>query len=134
MIFVDTNYFLRLLLADHHANHTAARILFDGAAKGKIKLFTSVLVFFEVYWVLSSFNNKKRADTIFVLENILNLECIRIENRPLLETALQLFTSRSIDLEDAYNLAYARKYGAKHFATFDKKLLSIWRRKWQNKS
>lgn len=126
MTFVDTNYFLRLLLADNEAHHKTVRLLFDDAAKGKVKLFTSVLVFFEVSWVLSSFYNRKKAELLALLEDVLSLEFIDIEERPLLETALQTFRMKSIELEDAYNGAYAREHGAKHFATFDKKLSKSW--------
>lgn len=126
MIFVDTNYFLRLLLNDSTGQHAIARALFDDAAKGKAKLFTSVIVYFEVYWVLSSFYNKNRRELIILLTDILNLEFISLEERPLLETALQTFKSRTIGLTDAYNLAYAKKFGARHLATFDKKLARLW--------
>jgi predicted nucleic-acid-binding protein len=126
MTFIDTNYFLRLLLADNDTHHKTARVLFHDAATGKIRIFTSVLVFFEISWVLSSFYQKKRTELISLLEDILNLEFIAIEERPILEEALRIFRTRTIELEDAYNLVYARAHGAKHFATFDKKLAKQW--------
>ncbi|MBI4252654.1 PIN domain-containing protein [Candidatus Uhrbacteria bacterium] len=126
MTFVDTNYFLRLLIADVETHHKIARSLFDSAAQAKVKLFTSVIVFFEVSWVLSSFYNKRKTELLSLLEDILNLEFIDIEERPILEEALRMFRARTIELEDAYNIVYARTHGAKHFATFDKKLAKSW--------
>lgn len=126
MTFVDTNYFLRLLLADNEAHHKTVRLLFDDAAEGKVKLFTSVLVFFEISWVLSSFYNRKKAELLALLEDVLSLGFIDIEERPYLEESLRIFRSRTIELEDAYNLVYAREHGAKHFVTFDKKLSKSW--------
>lgn len=126
MTFVDTNYFLRLILDDNEAQHKTARTLFDDAEKGKIKLFTSVIVFFEISWVLSSFYSRKKTELLALLDDVLSLEFIDIEERPLLEESLRMFRSRTIELVDAYNLVYAREHGAKHFATFDKKLAKLW--------
>ena len=52
MIFIDTNYFLRFLLADISSQHNQAKTIFKQAASGKISLFTSAVVIFEIYWVL----------------------------------------------------------------------------------
>ena len=49
MIFIDTNYFLRLLVDDNVEQHRAAQQLFDRGAGGKVSLVTSVVVFFEVH-------------------------------------------------------------------------------------
>jgi len=38
MTFVDTNYFLRFLLADVESQHQTAKELFRNAALGKVKL------------------------------------------------------------------------------------------------
>lgn len=122
LTFVDTNYFLRFLLKDVTKQHLKARRLFENGALGKIKLVTSLIVFFETYWVLSSFYEKKKLQVATVLTNILQMDFVKIENRELLQTALEIFTQSSLDLEDAYNLAYARKIKVKEFKTFDQRL------------
>ena len=58
MVFVDTNYFLRFLLNDVSDQHASARQLFEDGARGVRQLCTSLVVMFEVYWVLSSFSVK----------------------------------------------------------------------------
>lgn len=126
MTFVDTNYFLRFLIGDQETQHMTVRSLFDDAIHDKVKLFTSVLVFFEVTWVLSSFYGKKKTELIGILDDLLSLEFIRIQERHLLEESLRMFRQKNIELADAYNLSYARSHGAKHFATFDKKLFRSW--------
>lgn len=60
MIFVDTNYFLRFLLADQEEQHQTAKALFKKAAIGEVDLFTSLIVFFEVYWVLGEFLQERK--------------------------------------------------------------------------
>ncbi len=122
MTFVDTNYFLRFFLGEPYDQHVEAKELFQKAARGDGELGTSVVVFFEVYWVASSFYRLEKEKIREFLDNILKMEFIRLENRALLSEALSLYRDTSFDLEDAYNLVYARASGAKEFATFDVKL------------
>ena len=62
MVFVDTNYFLRFLLKDIDNQFKEAKQLFLKSAQGDISLTTSVIVFFEVVWVLrKSFSKDKQA-------------------------------------------------------------------------
>lgn len=125
MIFVDTNYFLRLLLKDVKNQHQKAKKLFEGGAKGDEKLFTSTIVFFEIYWVLSSFYEKSKNETVPILGKILQMRFVELKERDLLENALEVFEDENIDLEDAYNLVYAQENNASNLVTFDKKLTKL---------
>lgn len=122
MIFIDTNYFLRLLLKDIDHQHKKAKKLFQQAAKGEKQTFTSTIVFFEIYWVLSSFYEQNKKQVTPILNKILAMKFIGIEERELLLEALEVFENKNIDLEDAYNLIYAQSNNASEFITFDKKL------------
>jgi len=122
MIFVDTNYFLRFLVKEDILQHRKAVKLFESAAKGNIKLFTSIVVFFEIYWVLTSFYKKEKAHVAELLREILRMNFIKYESGELLVQAVAIFQKTNLDLEDAYNLLYAKKLKAKKFLTFDKKL------------
>lgn len=123
MIFVDTNYFLRFLLKDNAGKQKKeAENLFLSGAEGKVKLVTSIIVFFEIYWVLYSFYKKNKQELINILEKILKMEFIVLQERDLLKQMLRVFKKTNIDLEDAFNLVYARKIGVGEFKTFDKKL------------
>lgn len=125
MIFVDTNYFLRFLLKDKENQYQEARKLFEKGAVGEIKLFTSLIVFFEIYWVLSSFYGKQKSDLIRILEDILSLSFIRFENGKILAKAVRFYGKNKLDLEDSYNLIYAQEQGATLFKTFDQRLKPI---------
>ncbi len=125
MIFVDTNYFLRLLLGDQEPHHKTAKHLFTQAAKGQIDLFTSLVVFFEIYWVLSSFYKKNKQELIEKLSGILQMKFVTIQSREVIESAMAVFKETSLDFEDAYNLVYASSLEATEFKTFDKKLGKI---------
>ena len=118
--FIDTNYFLRFLIKDDEKKFNIVYSLFQKGIDKKIQLFTSVVVFFEIYWVLSSFYNKKKNKIIDFLKNILKLNFIDFENKIILEEAIILFQKFNLDLEDCYNLAYAKLKKANEFTTFDK--------------
>ncbi len=121
MKFVDTNYFLRFILDDNLIQNKKATDLFQSAARGKEKLFTSLIVFFEIYWVLSSFYGKRKLEVFQTLRDILKMSFIRFENRKILEQAVDMAGKINYDLEDSYNLVWAKNHKAKDFLTFDKK-------------
>jgi len=123
--FIDTNYFLRFLLKDDEKQFNIVYSLFQKGINGEIQLFTSVVVFFEIYWVLSSFYKKKKNKIIEFLKNILKLTFIDFENKTILEEAIIFFQKFNLDLEDCYNLAYAKLKKANEFNTFDKILNKI---------
>lgn len=128
MTFIDTNYFLRFLLKDINNQHLAAEALFLSASEGKATLITSTVVFFEIYWVLSSYYGKNKAEIVDVLKKILNLNFIELEEREVLFNALSLFKKTNLALEDCYNICYAKERGVKSFKTFDKKLIKAFNR------
>lgn len=123
MIFVDTNYFLRLLLADNLSQHKKAKEFFLEGAEGRKKLFTSLVVIFEIYWVLSTFYKKNKTEITAVMNNILNLGFLKIEDKNILKEAIEIYKKTKLDLEDSYNLAYAKARKASGFETFDQKLV-----------
>ncbi len=122
MTFVDTNYFLRFLLKDNTVQHEVARKLFKDGATGSKELITSIIVFFEIYWVLSSFYGKKKEELLAVLHNIMSMSFVKINERELLEEALVLFSKENLSLEDCYNLVYAKGQKSEEFLTFDQRL------------
>lgn len=122
MIFVDTNFFLRFLLSDNKEQFEEVKTLFSQAAQGRVKLFTSIIVYFEIYWVLSSFYKQNKQDTVDTLEQILEMKFIFLEEQETLEIALKMFADSNLSLEDCYNLAFAKSRKAKAFKTFDRTL------------
>ncbi|OGY25122.1 MAG: hypothetical protein A2Z11_01325 [Candidatus Woykebacteria bacterium RBG_16_43_9] len=130
MIFVDTNYFLRFLLQDNEKHFIQANRLLAEGTQGKLKLFTSTVVFFEVHWVLRSYYEKNRTQIFETLREILDLEFIQIEDRSILQSALEMFSKKALSLEDCYNLAFAKDKKAVDFKTFDIKLYKVFKEKY----
>lgn len=122
MRFVDTNYFLRYLLNDIDDQYQQAKELFLAGSEGKVALITSSLVFFEIFWVLRSFYNLNKENCIIALRNILKLSFIQLDERNILTNTVVLFEKTNLDLEDCYNLYYAKSKEVDSFKTFDKKL------------
>jgi len=122
MIFVDTNYLVHFFLADNQDQYQKAKTLFDQAASGKRSLYTSVIVFFEIYWVFTKFYKKQPTQVFQILKNILEMNFIKIENDQILREALNLFEYTGYDLEDAYHLAFCRIHQIDKMSTFDQKL------------
>lgn len=122
MIFIDTNYFLRLLLKDNQNQYKEARATFDDALLYKNSYFTSTIVIFEIYWVLSSFYEKRKVEIASTLEEILKMTFIKIEERKILIEATKTWEKDNLSFEDCYNIAYAKSRNAKEFRTFDKAL------------
>lgn len=127
MIFVDTNYFLRFLIRDVEEQYQEVRKLFGKGISKETKLFTSVVVFFEIYWVLSSFYKEDKQELVEKLAKILEMKFIQLKERESLEKAIQLFKNKNLSLEDAFNLVFSKKNKALKFATFDKKLSKIFK-------
>ncbi|MBF8249850.1 MAG: PilT protein [Candidatus Levybacteria bacterium] len=123
-MFIDTNYFFRFLFKDIRDQYAEVESLFLSSSEGKASLITSTVVFFEFYWVLKSYYEKNKPEIVRVLSEVLNFNFIVLEERKILSDALSLFRQNNLDLEDCYNLFYAkfRKVKSGEFKTFDKKL------------
>ena len=127
MIFVDTNYFLRLLIDDESDQHVKSKKFFERAAIGKIKIFSTTIVFFEIFWVLSSFYKKKKSFIVKTLTNLLKMNFIGWKERDLLIEAVELFSIKNIELEDCFNLMVVKRKKVKKIASFDNKFQKVWR-------
>lgn len=124
MIFVDTNYFLRYLLRDIHEQNLIVENIFLEAFENNTRVISSTVVFFEIQFVLKKYYKKSKGEVIALLMQILKLTFIEFEERQILKESLVLFDKTNLDLEDCYNIYYAKEAGVKSgsFKTFDKKL------------
>jgi predicted nucleic-acid-binding protein len=122
--FVDTNYFLRLILKDvDHQYQEVCRVFAEAVSSNK-RLFTSSLVYFEVAWVLVSVYKKGKNDLIKHLEEFLRLSFIDIEHRSKLADTIKIYKESSLSLEDCYYIIYGKAQNAS-LLSFDKKLLKV---------
>lgn len=123
-VFVDTNVFLRFFVNDVAAQYEKARLLFEAAEAGTVKLETSVLVIAEIVWVLESFYGFSRKEVTEVLTTLLSSRNLRIASHGRIKEAVRLYAAGNMDFIDAYNIAYIRSKDYSKVATFDRKHFS----------
>lgn len=123
-VFVDTNIFLRFLLEDVASQQTISRKIFEDGALGKIVLNSSIIVFFEIYWVLKSSCDLRDNDLSEKLRQILKMT-VKFEKHELLSKSVESMGKFGFDLEDSYNANYSETIAARKFITFDKRLSKI---------
>jgi predicted nucleic acid-binding protein len=132
MTFIDTNYLLRFILKDIVSQHEEAKQLLLKGSRGEEKLVTSTVVFFELYWVLSSYYKKNKSDLVLLLKKILDLDFVVLKERSILIDSVKDFSNTNFDLEDCYNLSFAKTHKIKEFKTFDEKLVKQWNKETRN--
>jgi uncharacterized protein len=105
--FVDTNIFLRYLTRDDPDKAEACYQLLERARKNEVSLTTSESVIAEIVFVLASprLYNLSRGDVRARLYPLLTLEGLRLPDRRKFMRALDLYTSHTIDFEDALTVA-----------------------------
>lgn len=120
--FVDTNYFVRFLLKDQPKQLKKAESFLLRGARKELNLFTSTLVIFEVYWILTSYYKKTKEEALAGLAKILKLRFIEIGGRETLTKAVFLCRESGLTLEDCHHLFYTLENKGQDLATFDRKL------------
>jgi len=117
---LDTNVVLRLVLADHPDLSQKAKSIFEEAEKGRIEVFINHTTVAEVFWVLESFYRLDKAELVQLLTELLRFPNLRVNDKRLILTALNLVLKENISYIDAYNLVFAKK-NQLTLKTFDRK-------------
>ncbi len=107
MFFVDTNIFIRYLTKDDPEKAAACYRLFEQAKQGEVEITTSESVLAEVVFILSSkrLYNLGRQDVRVRLYPLLMLAGLKLRRRQMYLRALDLYSSNTIDFEDALSVA-----------------------------
>lgn len=125
ILFVDTNLFVRSVVNDNKEQSAKAAKLFKDAVFGKVTLKSSVIVFFEIFWVLRNRYGLEKGALKEVLLNVLNLK-VSFVGKKVFRKAVQEMDKFNYDLEDAFNFYTAKELEVNDFVTFDKKLQKKW--------
>ena len=116
VIIVDANIILRYLLKDHEEK---AEEIFNDAIMGKTKLLILHSVIAEVVYVLQKLYKVDRQEILVVLRGLFKFKSVRINDKEVILTALEIFANRKLDFVDCILCAYSNKYPVE---TFDKDL------------
>jgi len=99
-IFVDTNVWLRFLVADDKEKFEECKKFLILNENGKFKIYTSTIVLLEIAYTLFSFYRADKKEIISDIKNILlarNLTLIEKTNFP---NALEIFKKFNIKIAD----------------------------------
>lgn len=125
--FVDTNVFLRFLLADEPKQFRLAKTLFEKAEEGKISLWTTEVVILEIIWTLKSFFKLTPTQIQLKVSSLLAMGGLTVPHRDFILQGLDLFVKKGVDFVDAYNFLLAQKE-KKKILSFDEDFDKIGKR------
>ena len=116
MAAVDTNVFVRLLVADDPAQTRRALAYLDAHRP----LWISAVVLVETVWVLTSVYGWSKAQILAMLETASNSSDFAFQSVEAVRAAIAVYASGRADFSDCLALELARVEGHLPFATFDK--------------
>jgi predicted nucleic-acid-binding protein len=120
MRFIDTNVFLRLITDDDPQQASHCQQFFKRCLENEEGLFTSQLVIAEIVWVLESVYGTPKEEIRDIIGKILNTPNMMIDNRDVIEEAINIYWLKNIDYVDAYNSILIKKQKIKTIVSYDK--------------
>ena len=121
MIAVDTNVLVRYLVRDEEEMAESARILLEGLSAVEPG-FICREVAIELVWVLERSYRVDRADIADVLVELIATNSLVIEAADDVAQVTHRYRQGGPDFADLVILAAARRVGASHLRTFDRRL------------
>ncbi len=123
-LVLDTNAFLRYLLNDvpDQANQVAE--LFKAAKTNELKIYAPQIIIFEIAFALDKYYKFPKNKIVDKLGVLLTTPYLQIQDVRVLQDALILFNSKSLDFVDCFLNCFAQNKDAKLF-TFDKNLHNL---------
>ena len=121
MLGIDTNFVVRLVVADDADQTARARGLIEQTLRREEPVLVSLLVLLECEWVLRSRYGFSRAALLSIFRALLEARELSFEDEPALEEALFHWKDSARDFSDCLIAAHNRQMGCRATATFDAK-------------
>lgn len=118
--FLDTNIFLRHLLADHPDQSPRATAFLARVERGEVRVHTAQLVVFETVFTLERTYKRAKADIAAALLPLIELPGIFLPGKRLFRAAFDLYVHHNLPFADAYFAAWMRHKGVSEIVTFDR--------------
>jgi predicted nucleic-acid-binding protein len=99
--YLDTNVIISYLLDAPADMAEGARVCFEAAARGDIRLLVTPTTLAEAVWVLGAAYHKQRTDIADLMLEFMTAEGIDSQNRDEVTLALSLYKERNVDFADA---------------------------------
>jgi predicted nucleic-acid-binding protein len=119
LIGVDTNVLLRLFVADHPGQHKAAKAFFAERSETS-PAFVCTIVLLEFIWSLRRTYGYTESRIHDLMSGLLAAKDIEMEQKPVLEQALQLAEKTGAGLADTLIVLINRASNCTSTVTFDK--------------
>ena len=97
MPFIDTDIFIRHLMADDPVQSPACLALFQAIEREELTVWTSHLVVAEIVFVLSRVYRLERADIRDIVLPLLSLPNIKLDQKQLFARVFDLYATLPID-------------------------------------
>ena len=117
--FPDTNVLLRHLTRDDAAKAERALTLLLRVERGDEQVEASPLVTYEAIFTLHRQYRLPRQDVRNLLAPIVALPGLRLDNKHIIERALDLFVEHNADFADAFNVATMEARGITAIYSWD---------------
>lgn len=125
-IVIDTNLIVRYLVGDLPEKQKYVEQMFLNAEKENIKYLVLDQIIIETIFVLTKVYKLDKGICIKVIVEMLELACIDIETNLIIKS-MNIYLDESIEIVDAYMIAYALQNNV-GLQSFDKKALNIWKK------
>lgn len=117
--FIDSNIFIRHLMADDPVQSPACKALFAAIERGELIGWTSQLVISELVFVLGRVYRLERRNVREALLPLLSLPGLKVERKQIVNRVFELYAERSIDYVDAYHAALLESRGGGELYSYD---------------
>jgi uncharacterized protein len=118
--FLDTNVFLRHLVADLPTQSSHATGLMIAIEQGEEQVQTSQVVVLEVVFTLQKFYRLSLVEVRDTFLPLIQLPGIRLDQKNLFEPAFDLAIELNIDFQDAFNVVIMRSLHLSEIYSWDR--------------
>lgn len=118
--FLDTNVFLRHLMADHPDHSPRARTYFEKIERGELQARTSETVVFETVYTLQRHYRVDRGQIRASFLPLLELPGIILPGKRRLRRVFDRYVSLNISLADAYHAVLVHSLKLDGIVSFDR--------------
>src|SRR3989338_3044199 len=114
-IILDTNCYLRYILADIPAQADQVETLLKKAKLGKIKIVLPLVVILEIHYVLLKYYKLEKKQVIEKIKQLINQAYIEVEEKNIIQLALSIYSEKSISFIDSLLKAKSQSQNIKLF-------------------
>jgi len=119
MRFLDTNLLIRYFTRDDEEKAQKVLKLLKRVERGEERVIISPLVLFEIVFTLQSFYEVPREKIKELLSPVIELRGLKLSDKEVYQSALNIYVKKNISFTDAFNTAFAIKKGIKEIYSYD---------------